>query len=145
MSYQMWVNYGYGICVDDINEYNVERLETLLAMAPELQARMQKWLAENDVSTPCWKDYMSYDADCDLGLATILREAIQEIEGIELTACDDFDSIAYLIYQPSYPWNLSDKERTLTEEGLREMFDRYVSILAGQTVPVDHQAVENGG
>lgn len=145
MSYQMWINYGYGICVDDIKECSVERLEKLLALAPELQTRMQDWLAKNNVTTPCWEDYMSYDRDYYLGLAVILQEAIQEIEGIELTACDDFDSADYLIYQPMYPWNLSDRDRGLTEESLREMFNRYVAVLTDEPVPVDHQSVENGG
>lgn len=30
MSYDIWHNYGYGICVDDIGEENIERLQTLL-------------------------------------------------------------------------------------------------------------------
>ncbi len=46
MSYQTWHNYGHGICVDDIKEHCVARLEELLKLALELQARMQAWLME---------------------------------------------------------------------------------------------------
>lgn len=88
---------------------------------------------------------MEYDTDYDLGLAVILREAIQEIEGIELTVCDDFECRKFLIYQPSYPWNLSDTERDLTEDGLTELFQRYTGILTDEPILVDHQSVENGG
>lgn len=88
---------------------------------------------------------MEYDTDYDLGLAVILREAIQEIEGIELTVCDDFECNRYLIYQPSYPWNLSDTERNLTEDGMTELFQRYTGILTDETISIDHQSVENGG
>ena len=61
---------------------------------------------------------MEYDTDYGLGLAVILREAIQEIE---LTACDDFACRKFLIYQPSYPWNLSDMERNMTEDGMTKL------------------------
>ena len=45
MSYISWHNYGYGICTDDITERSIERLKNLLALAPEFNAQMQKWLA----------------------------------------------------------------------------------------------------
>lgn len=145
MSYQTWHNYGYGICVDDIKEQSVDRLEKLLELAPELQARMRDWLLKTGATAPTWDDYMGYDEDYDLGLAVILREAIQEIEGIELTACNNFECEKYLIYQPSYPWNLTDTERNLTEQNVKEILLRYVSVLTDETIPIDHQSVENGG
>ena len=145
MSYQTWHNYGYGICVDDIREHSAARLEELLKLAPELQAKMRAWLTAKGISAPAREDYMEYDTDYNLGLAVILREAIHEIEGIELTACDDFECNRYLIYQPSYPWNLSDTERNLTEDGMTELFQRYTGILTDETISIDHQSVENGG
>ena len=145
MSYKMWCSYGYGICVDDIREHNVSRLEELLELAPELQGRMRNWLLEKGTAYPDWDDYMEYDTDYDLGLAVILKEAILEIEGIELTACDNFGCEKYLIYQPSYPWNLSEQERNLTEKDVRELLLRNVGILTGEPVAVAHQAVQNGG
>lgn len=139
------MQHGYGICVDDIREHNVSRLEELLELAPELQGRMRNWLLEKGTAYPDWDDYMEYDTDYDLGLAVILKEAILEIEGIELTACDNFGCEKYLIYQPSYPWNLSEQERNLTEKDVRELLLRYVGILTGEPVAVAHQAVQNGG
>ncbi len=81
---------------------------------------------------------MEYDADYDLGLAVIFREIIQEIEGIELTACDDFECRKYLIYQPS-------TKRNLIKDGMTELFQCYTDILMDEPIPVDHQSVENGG
>ncbi len=52
MSYQTWYNYGYGICVDDIREHSVTRLEELLKLAPELQARIRTWLTAKGISAP---------------------------------------------------------------------------------------------
>ena len=124
MSYTTWHNYGYGICVDDIKTRDVTRLESMLKLAPNLDREIHRWLEE-------W--------------ATILQKVIEEAEGLCLTACDDCDSRTYLIYQPRYPWALTQADRDLTEEHLAAMFGRYVGMLTDEVVDVDYQEVENGG
>ena len=145
MSYSTWHNYGYGICVDDITEQDVGKLEQLLDCAPVFHAKVQKWLSDSGVADPTWDDYMEYDQDFSLGLATLLREVIEEAEGIPLTACDDFDCNDYLLYSPSYPWQLNDTNRSLTEEQVAKIFRRYVQILTSKPIDIDYQSVENGG
>lgn len=145
MSYETWHNYGYGICVSDIMEQDVSRLEKLLEAAPEFQKTVHDGLSARGITTPEWDDYMEYDGLYNLGLATFLQEVIKEAEKIELTACDDFEGVPYLLYQPSYPWNLSDIERNLTEKSLTELFQHYAGILTDEVIPVDHQSVANGG
>ncbi|WP_300346066.1 hypothetical protein [uncultured Oscillibacter sp.] len=51
----------------------------------------------------------------------------------------------YLLYQPSYPWNIPDSERNLTEDTLTAIFQRYVGILTDDAISVDHQSVESSG
>ena len=36
MSYSEWHTYGYGICVSDITDESVERLQKLISLAPEV-------------------------------------------------------------------------------------------------------------
>lgn len=145
MSYRTWHNYGYGICVDDIKTKNVSRLQALLELAPEFKAIIEGWLSELEVEEPSWDDYMKFDQDFYLGLATILKGVIEEAEGIDLTACDNYDSVAYLLYQPMYPWNMDSYDRGLTEEKAAEIFRRYISILTDDPIDIDYQEVENGG
>lgn len=145
MSYSTWHNYGYGICVDDIKNQDVSRLQALLDLSPEAKAKIEGWLSELEIKEPSWDDYMEFDQDFYLGLATILKMVIEEAEGIDLTACDNFDSVAYLLYQPMYPWNMDDKDRGLTEEKVAEIFRRYISILTDDPIEIDYQEVENGG
>lgn len=145
MSYSTWHNYGYGICVDDINTQDVERLQALLELAPEFKAKIDGWLSEREIQEPSWDDYMEFDQDFQLGLATILKEVITEVEGIVLTACDDHDSKDYLLYQPMYPWNITDADPGMTEEKVAGIFRHYVSILTEVPIDIDYQAVENGG
>ena len=144
MSYTTWHNYGYGICTDDIKT-TPERIEQLLALAPEYAAKIHAWFEECEITQPTVDDYLEFDQDLYLGLATILKEVIEESEGIDLTACDDFNCQNFLIYKPCFPWQMTEKDMTLTEEGLRQIFAKYVNILTDEVLDVDHQEVENGG
>lgn len=145
MSFQTWHNYGYGICVSDIDEPSVERLNALLECAPESKARINSWFAENDIDKPTYDDYMEYDYTYMYGLATLLAEVIEEAEGVTLTACSNFDGDQYLIYQPSYPWDRTEAEADLTSEKIDEILIKYVSILTDESIDIDYQSVENGG
>ena len=145
MSYATWHNYGFGVCTDEIPMADVDRLQNLLALAPELHAEIKEWLAEREIADPTWDDYMEFDEDYHLGIATILQRVIEEAEGIEMTSCSDYDSTAYLIYSPRYPWDLSFADSNLTEDRLREIISKYVGILTDKEIAVNYQEVENGG
>lgn len=144
MSFTSWHNYGFGICTDEI-ETDVEHLQKLLEKAPELEGKIKHWLADCGIDDPTWDDYMEYDQDSCLGLATILKEVIFEAEGIEMTACDDYDGHRFLIYKPQYPWEIQPDEMQLTEDKLEALFNRYISILTDAPIDVESQEVENGG
>lgn len=145
MSFQTWHDYGYGICVSDIKTKSVERLQQLLHLAPEYEAEINDWLEEWEISEPAYEDYMKFDQDYNLGLATILREVIQEAENVGFLACDDFGGMDYLIYPPSYPWSHPKSESDLTEKRIEEILRKYVGILTDEEITIDYQSVENGG
>ena len=145
MSYQSWHNYGYGICADDIGHVPVERLQALIRLVPELEKQINSWLQECEITKPEVGDYFEYDNEYHGGFATILQWVIKEAEGIELLYCDDLNGKDYLIYPPQYPWQITDADRDMTEERLRTIYAKYVSILTDRAVAVDYQSVENGG
>ena len=86
MSYTTWHNYGYGICVDDIKTRDVTRLESMLKLAPNLDREIHRWLEECSISEPVWDDYMEFDQDFMLGLATILQKVIEDASGAHFAA-----------------------------------------------------------
>lgn len=145
MSFQTWHIYGYGICTSDIGETTVERIETLLLEAPELKKDIQKYFKEQEISSPEVIDYLEYDQEYRLGLVSLLKEAIEESEEIQLTACEDFEEQIYLLYEPSYPWNVPEKERGLTEKKIKEILMKYVKILTDADIEYDYYSPENGG
>ncbi len=59
--------------MSDIGEPPVERIQNLLAMAPVLQKNIQEWMDERGIADPDYDDYMEFDQDFGLGLATILK------------------------------------------------------------------------
>ncbi len=145
MSYTSWHTYGYGICVSDITEPSVERLQKLLAMAPVLEKNIREWLDECGISEPDYEDYMEYDQDFRLGLATILKEVILEAENVRLEACDSFEGKDYLLFCPDYPWNWNNQKQLMTEEAVDELFRKYIPVLTDIPIEIDYQSVENGG
>ena len=50
------------------------------AKAPKYQKDVQGWLEEHDISEPTVDDYLEFDQDYCLGLASILKEVIFEAE-----------------------------------------------------------------
>jgi len=51
---------------------DVSGLQALLELAPEFKAKIEVWLSELEIKEPFWDDYMEFDWDFYLGLATIL-------------------------------------------------------------------------
>lgn len=148
MSCNTWHNYGYGICTDAI-ETTPERIEQMLALAPKFAAELHASFEDCEITEPTVDDYTETAGELDCGgygMVSLMKGVIEEAEGIEhLTACDDFDCQNFLIYKPCYPWQMTEKDMTLTEEGLRLIFAKYVNILTDEVLDVDYQEVENGG
>lgn len=145
MSYHTWHNYGYGICTDKLETADVSRIQALLRCAPEYEKTVNKLLLERGITDPEPDDYLELEINSCCGMASILQDVILEAEGLIFIACDDYNSNNYLLYMPSYPWHLQANERGLTEEAVRQIFAKYVSILSDEVLEVDYQSVENGG
>ena len=102
MSYTTWHNYGYGICVDDIKTRDVTRLESMLKLAPNLDREIHRWLEECSISEPVWDDYMEFDQDFMLGLATILQKVIEEVAAQTLPTGYGYEYRSYSSWSPSW-------------------------------------------
>ena len=145
MGFETWHDYGYGLCVSKLHIDSIERLQKLLDSAPEYKRSINEWLTETGIENPRFDDYMEYDQDFYNGIATIIKEVIQEAEGVEFTACSNFDGELYVIYGPSYPWFLPENEKALTAENIRDILIKYISILTDENLIIDYCSVENGG
>lgn len=148
MSMHTYMTYGCGIRIKEVTPHGedcVERLKALLSKAPEYQRSIQDWLNECGVDEPCWDDFMEFDQDYDLGLATILHEVILEAEGLQFVACSSYEGEQYLLFTPVYPWEIKEKEKDLTEDKIKEILRRYTSLLVDGQINVDYWEAENYG
>ena len=64
---------------------------------------------------------------------------------IEFTACNDFDGRIYLLYEPSYPWDMPDRDMSLKEQDIIKILAKYLRFLTDENIPVDYHSPENGG
>ena len=87
---------------------------------------------------------MEYDRIFMLGLASLLSDVIKEAEHIQFTSCSYSAGNDYMIYIPSYPWELAESERRLTEDKIVEVLSRYISLLTDKVPDINYQSVENG-
>ena len=150
MSHTSWHFYGYGIKVDEIGDVPKERIEALIDLAPVFEDKIRKELDEMQVKDADLEDYCDamHNADLDssfLGLASIMKYVMEEVEGLEFVACDNYDNEHFLIFTPQYPWNMTELERKITEESLKDIFTKYVDILTDRVIDIDYQSVYNGG
>ena len=149
MSFVTWHFYGYGIKVDEIGEVSKERIKSLIDLAPVFKEQLQEQLEEMQVSDPDLEDYCNamQNANLDfafLGLASILKYVMEEVENLNFVACDNYDHEHFLIFTPQYPWRMTEREQQVTEESLNDIFTKYVSVLTDKEIDIDYQSVENG-
>lgn len=147
MSYETWNTYGYGICVDDI-ETTAEKLLKLASMNENVLKNVREYLEEiypngykdKDLTLD---DFEGLEGDyCEHGIAYVLYQVIDDFT---VTFADDYNGIAYILYTPTYPWSMTEKEKNLKEEDVKHVFKKYVDILTDKSVPIDYYNVENGG
>ena len=145
MSYHTWITYGYGVRTDNIKVKSLEALQNLIALAPLAKEDFKNWFEENNIESPTIEDYYEYDDNDGCHLAAILRMVILETEGVELTACNDFEDKDYLIYEPIYPWGLTEIDKTMTKEKIEAILHKHLSIITDNVPICDYQEAENGG
>ncbi len=145
MSTCYWHNYGYGFCTDKIEVESVAQLEELLSCAPEFRKKIHEQLADCDLSEPTVEDYYDCDEDYHYGIAGILSEVINEATGIGVFACDSSTGEKYVLFPPYYPWDISERDTTVTKDELDKVYAEFVAIITNEKFDYDFQSVENGG
>ena len=147
MSYHTWSTYGYGICVDDI-ETTAEKLLKLAAMKPKVLECVREYL--NNCFDGDYKDedltiddFNDLEGEyCERGVTYVLYQVIDEID---VVFADNYDGVPYILYCPSFPWNLKEEEKNLTMEDVKSIFNKYISVLTDKHIIFDCYSVENGG
>lgn len=145
MSFSSWHTYGYGVKVSELACVSMVKVADLIKTSMELAAEFEKWYSSFSDEEPTVDDLVDFDCDYGLGLATVIQQIIFEKEKIELVACSDFDDNTFLLYPQSYPWNMSEQEKSLTEQDIQSLMVKYLSKITDEVITIDYYEPENGG
>lgn len=149
MSYCTWHNYGIGFNIDDGLFINDDKLIAAID-GSHLMDKYDETFKE--VYEECDKDINEACIEIDeygLGMASVIARIIEERNpGLYLCACDDYNGNQYVMYQASYPWDMSDFDKTLTKEKITDIFEEFINSITD--TPIDRSIigdceVENGG
>ena len=142
MSYKTGVTCGYGIKVDDIGEVSAVKIKELLDMAPKLEKEYDQGILRYGISIPTAQDYFDYLVAADPeSVAALLKEVIQESEGITLETYEDMNGKQFLLYLPVYPWLAGEVDFKMKREYLDGIFTKYTKVLTDSPIKVEYQSV----
>ena len=133
--------YGFGVELSQLGEILLDRLEQLIGMAPVLESKIKKWFNDEKIKKPTLENYYEFDEE-NLGLPTLLKEVIFELEGVDLTACEDLNNKAFLLYESKYPWNMTPVDCFMTPERLTSLYRKYIRIISDSDYEIECHSVE---
>ena len=137
--------YGYGVQVSELEKISMSKVVELIQTAPNYAKKFDKWLKESKIEEPTLEDLEEFDEYYCIGLATVVQQIILEKENLELVACSDFDDNTFLLYPQGYPWNMSEQEKSLTEQDIQSLMVKYLSKITDEVITIDYYEPENGG
>ena len=124
MSMQDDVTYGFGFCV------NPEEIRISLSALTKMAKNIPE-LSNLDFKKMSLDDFQEIGETLNhgLGYVEIVAEAIRQKENISVCTVADDDNFLYVLFFPGYPWELNSHEKTLTEEKLQKIFEKYAQQL----------------
>lgn len=158
MSYRTWITYGYGVKMSDINIVHAtnDTIASFIHLAPDFEEKYIQWVEdtfreEGDpesiyeiLPVNSLLEYEDEDT-CYVGLMPIIKAVIEEVEGIPLIMCHDYDNEEFLLYAPAYPWELTKREKEMSQNEMKKVYEKYIGKLTNKKFNVDFYEVENGG
>lgn len=135
--------YGCGLATWDLDKASPDRVRALIAYLPDYESEMKEKASKDGLDYEALsteeltelKDTLE-DAQfaCGMGVADIIAEVVCRLEGITLTTCSDYEGNRFLLFVPSYPWQMTEREMRLSPEELEGVFEKYVKALSDKTL-----------
>ena len=122
----------YGVCISDIGEINEEKAINFLrelSKIPGKEHYLADFLETKDYNHEAYSigDWLyEFESDGYYGLSALLKEVIEDVEGIDIT-CDDPDGVHYLGISADVPWHFNQKTKDLSEQEFENILRKYVN------------------
>lgn len=153
MSYSIWTTCGIGFCIDSLSIDTDKFLAAIkTSPLPIVDKNFEKLCKDcgYDIYAICDElvDAFNIELGCH-SVANIVAYLMKYNHTFlfNCTLCNDFDGNAYILYEPKFPWNLSEQERTLTNEKLINSFVDFLKTIVTDesAIEIKYQEVSNGG
>lgn len=158
MSYKTWITYGYGVKMEnlDITNLTSDMLADFIHLAPYFEEKYIAWVEKNfrkKGDPDCIYEILSVDSLLEyegedagyVGLLPILKGVLDEVEGLYFVMCHNYDGEEFLLFTPAYPWEMSKREKEISQGEVEKIYKKYISKLTDKEFEIDYYEVENGG
>lgn len=149
---QEWINYGYGFNVSafeptlkGINKLILKAPETINLYFPNGGNKFRSLDEVEELSDEYGDGYYYIGAS----LWGPFLTAVRELENIHLIWANNFEGENFIMFPQMLPWNMNEKEKSLTIDKLDAILKKYLTIYCGTWYEDDrnkfmHLSVENG-
>lgn len=149
--------HGYGICTDFSMRGKFKEIKTsedlaplkkLINMAPNFAAdhtmatleAMEETILEDEMSLAWAASDLAYalfgDDTGSCGLSHILALVIAECEDVHMVSTLDGSCSEFLLFAKKFPWQMTEREKNITEDELAAIFSKYVSVLTDEPIEI---------
>ena len=132
MSMRMWKIYGYGINDDDLNPSTDKQIEFIKKYIPEAFKDMPQGGDTHDIQE--WIDKFE-DNYGYTGFPALFALAIANNEpdfNVAYYSCDGYGAI---MYEDRQPFDMTERERHMTQDDMDTIFLRYINDLSVDARP----------
>lgn len=141
MSWELWTVTGYGI---DLSETGLDKTIMFIKKHMESTGHYKASIQRAFLDTQGKYADKVYDSLCEctdqVAAGDIIAEIIYNETGIPVYSTGvNEDCKEAILYPEKYPWEMTEKEKTLTEEAVHQMFERYAQELADKPLFVGEQ------
>jgi hypothetical protein len=148
---ETWSVRGYGVKFgnDDGTNTTPDKIRTLLTLAPNFKNEIQTFFEDIDVdyNKATIDDFADFDQDYGTGIPYIIAHVMNERYGSYDLMCANIDEDNYLyLFMPAcMPWELTEYQKTLSQEQLKTMIKENYNILYDDDPIVDYVWINQFG
>lgn len=151
MSMESWEIRGYGIEFGEDSADNTtgDKIRALLEFAPNFKKEIQNYFEEIELNydEATTEDFADFEQDYGTGIPYIIAQVMNErYNAINLMSTDTDENCAVFLYMPAcMPWEMTDFEKSISEEQLKAMISDNYKVLYDDTPYIGHVSIHNFG
>lgn len=129
MSMNSWMYSGYGVKVSDLNISCQNLLDVVKNTALGKNIADYSGIFYGTSEEELCELFTDFANDelAGNGIADIIAEAISEANGISIVSDTDENGNTFVLFCQAMPWEFSEKEKNLTYEQLKKLFEEFFS------------------